>query len=115
METIDRIVAEVPPEEQQRVRHRLADVLRCVVSQKLLPKIGGGRQLAKEVLWVDSSARAAIKNDNVGEVYQMMWEGGKQGQTTLEQDLYRLIRKRKIKPEDAMDYANNKKRLNRLA
>ncbi|MFB6229655.1 MAG: type IV pilus twitching motility protein PilT [Salinibacter sp.] len=115
METIDRIVAEVPPEEQQRVRHRLADVLRCVVSQKLLPKIGGGRQLAKEVLWVDSSARAAIKNDNVGEVYQMMWEGGKQGQTTLEQDLYRLVRKRKIKPEDAMDYANNKKRLNRLA
>ncbi|MFB6098869.1 MAG: type IV pilus twitching motility protein PilT, partial [Salinibacter sp.] len=86
METIDRIVAEVPPEEQQRVRHRLADVLRCVISQQLLPKIGGGRQMAKEVLWVDSSARAAIKNDNVGEVYQMMWEGGNQGQTTLEQD-----------------------------
>jgi len=114
METIDRIVAEVPPEEQQRVRHRLADVLRCVISQQLLPKVGGGRQMAKEVLWVDSSARAAIKNDNVGEVYQMMWEGGQDGQTTLEQDLYRLVRKRKIKPEHAMDYANNKKRLKRL-
>jgi len=114
METIDRIVAEMPPDEQQRVRHRLADVLRCVVSQKLLPKIGGGRQLAKEVLWLDSSARAAIKNDNVGEVYQMMWQGGNQGQTTLEQDLYRLTRKNKIEAEDAMDYANNKKRLRRL-
>ena len=114
METIDRIVAEVPTDEQERVRHRLADVLRCVVSQKLLPKIGGGRQLAKEVLWVDASARAAIKNDNVGEVYQMMWQGGKQGQTTLEQDLYKLVRKRKIEPETAMDYANNKKRLRRL-
>jgi len=114
METIDRIVAEVPPTEQERVRHRLADVLRCVISQQLLPKIGGGRQMAKEVLWVDSSARAAIKNDNVGEVYQMMWEGGQQGQTTLEQDLYRLARTRKIEPEHAMDYANNKKRLRRL-
>ena len=114
METIDRIVAEVPTDEQERVRHRLADVLRCVVSQKLLPKIGGGRQLAKEVLWVDASAPAAIKNDNVGEVYQMMWQGGKQGQTTLEQDLYKLVRKRKIEPETAMDYANNKKRLRRL-
>ncbi len=114
METIDRIVAEVPPEEQERVRHRLADVLRCVISQQLLPKVGGGRQMAKEVLWVDASARAAIKNDNVGEVYQMMWEGGQDGQTTLEQDLYRLVRKRKIKPEHAMDYANNKKRLRRL-
>lgn len=114
VETIDRIIAEVPPQEQQRVRHRLADVLRCVVSQKLPPKIGGGRQLTKEVLWVDSSARAAIKNDNVQEVYQMMWEGGTQGQTTLEQDLYRLTRKRKIEPETAVDYANNKKRLRRL-
>ena len=114
METIDRIVAEVPPEEQQRVRHRLADVLQCVISQQLLPKIGGGRQMVKEVLRVDASARAAIKNDNVGEVYQMMWEGGQDGQTTLEQDLYRLARKRKIKPEHAMDYANNKKRLRRL-
>jgi len=114
METIDRIVAEVPPDEQERVRHRLGDVLRCVISQKLLPKIGGGRQLAKEVLWVDSSARAAIKNDNTGEVYQMMWQGGKQGQTTLEQDLHRLVRKNKIKPETALDYANNKKRLRRL-
>jgi Tfp pilus assembly protein, pilus retraction ATPase PilT len=114
METIDRIVAEVPPSEQERVRHRLADVLRCVVSQQLLPKIGGGRQMAKEVLWVGSPARAAIKNDNVGEVYQMMWQGGDEGQTTLEQDLYRLTRKRKIEPEAAMDYANNKKRLRRL-
>ncbi|MFP4228546.1 MAG: type IV pilus twitching motility protein PilT, partial [Salinivenus sp.] len=114
METIDRIVAEVPTHEQERVRVRLADTLRCVISQQLLPKIGGGRQLAKEVLWLDASARAAIKNDNVGEVYQMMWQGGKQGQTTLEQDLYRLVRKRKIEPQVALDYANNKKRLRRL-
>jgi twitching motility protein PilT len=114
METIDRIVAEVPPEEQERVRHRLADVLRCVVSQQLLPKIGGGRQLVKEVLWVDASARAAIKNDNVGEVYQMMWQSGDEGMTTLEQDLYRLVRKKKVEPRVAMDRANNKNRLRRL-
>ena len=114
METIDRIVAQMPPHEQERVRHRLADVLRCVISQELCPKVGGGRQLAKEVLWVDASARAAIKNDNVGEIYQMMWESGQEGQTTLEQDLYRLVRKRKITPETAFDFANNKKRLKRL-
>lgn len=114
METIDRIVGEMPPHEQERVRLRLADVLRCVISQKLCPKVGGGRILAKEVLWVDASARAAIKNGNVGELYQMMWEGGKKGQTTLEQDLYRLVRQRKIKRETAVDFANNKKRLARL-
>jgi twitching motility protein PilT len=110
IETIDRIIAEIPPNEQERVRHRLADVLKCVVSQKLLPKRGGGRQLAKEVLMLGNSAQAAIKNDNVGEVYQMMWEE----QNTLEQDLYRLGRARKITASHALDYANNKKRLRRL-
>ena len=114
METIDRVVAEYPPNEQERVRVRLADVLRCVISQKLLPKIGGGRVLAKEVLWMTSSARAAIKNENINEIYQMMWEGGNLGQTTLEQDLFRLVRQREVTPEDALDFANNKKRLKRL-
>ncbi len=114
VESIDRIIGEYPSDEQERVRNRLADVLRCVVSQKLCPRIGGGRVLAKEVLWMTPSARAAIKNDNTGEIYQMMWEGGNQGMITLEQDLYRLARQRLITPETAFDYANNKRRLKQL-
>ncbi len=114
IETIDRIVAEYPTEEQDRVRHRLADVLRCVVSQKLLPAVGGGRVLAKEVLWMIPSARAAIKNGNVGEIYQMIWQGTDQGMTTLEQDLTRLVRNGDITLDVAMSYANNKRRLLQL-
>jgi twitching motility protein PilT len=114
VESIDRILGEYPPSEQERVRLRLADVLRCVVSQKLCPKIGGGRVLAKEVLWVTSAARAAIKNANQGEIYQMMWEGTNLGMTTLEQDLVRLVHLRKITPETAFSYANNKRRLQQL-
>lgn len=111
VETIDRIVAEYPSEEQDRIRYRLADVLRCVVSQKLLPAVGGGRVLAKEVLWMTSSSRAAIKNKNTHELYQMMWEGGDQGMITLEQDLLRLAHIGDITPETAVGYANNKRRL----
>jgi twitching motility protein PilT len=114
VESIDRIVAEYPPSEQPRIRIRLADVLRCIVSQKLLPKVGGGRVLAKEVLWVTSPARAAIKNDNSSEIYQMMWEGWNNGQITLEQDLYRLMRQGLITPEVALDHANNKRRFQQL-
>lgn len=114
VESIDRIIAEYPPHEQERVRNRLADVLRCVVSQKLCPKVGGGRVLAKEVLWMLPSARAAIKNDNTSEIYQMMWEGGSHGQITMEQDLFRLVRQRLITPDTAMNYANNKRRLQQL-
>ena len=115
VESVARIVAEYPHEEQERVRNRLADVLRCVVSQKLLPKIGGGRVLAKEVLWVTPSVRAAMKNNNLEEIYQMMWEGRAQGQHTLEQDLFRLVKQRQIEGHVAMDYCNNKKRLQQLS
>lgn len=114
IETVDRIIAEVPTGEQNRIRNRLGDVLQCVISQKLLPKIGGGRQMAKEILWMDASSRAAIKNDNVEEVYQHMWEGGEKDEITLEQDLYQLAQTRLIEPSTALDYANNKKRLKRL-
>ena len=114
VESIDRIIGEYPANEQERVRNRLADVLRCVISQKLCPKLGGGRVLVKEVLWMTSAARAAIKNDNSGEIYQMMWEGAASGQTTLEQDLLRLARQRLISPDTAMGYANNKRRMQQL-
>lgn len=114
VESLDRIIAEYPHEEQDRIRMRLADVLSCVVSQKLAPRIGGGRVLVKEVLWVTPSVRAAILNGNTGEIYQMMWEGGKQGMITLEQDLVRLVRERKVTPEIARQYANNKRRLAQL-
>ena len=56
-------------------------------------------------------ARAAIKNKNTHEIYQMMWEGTDQGMQTLEQDLLRLMRTGDITPETALSYANNKRRL----
>ncbi|HET6568181.1 MAG TPA: type IV pilus twitching motility protein PilT [Rhodothermales bacterium] len=114
VESIERMLGEYPPDEQERVRNRLADVLRCVVSQKLAPKVGGGRVLCKEVLWMTSSAKAAIKNNNAGEIYQMMWEGGQSGQTTMEQDLFRLLRQGLITPETAMSFANNKRRMQQI-
>lgn len=114
IETIDRVVAEYRSDEQERIRNRLADVLRCVISQKLLPVVGGGRVLAKEVLWMTPSSRAAIKNGNTGEIYQMIWEGSDQGMITMEQDLLRLVRNGEIMPEVALGYANNKRRLLQL-
>jgi len=114
VESLDRIIAEYPHEEQDRIRMRLADVLSCSVSQKLAPRIGGGRVLVKEVLWVTPSVKAAILNGNTGEIYQMMWESNGHGQTTLEQDLAKLLKQGLISAETAMDYANNKRRLKQL-
>lgn len=114
VESIDRIIAECPTSVQERVRMRLADVLTVIISQKLVPDTNGRLQLAKEVLLVNSSVRAAIKNNNTGEIYQMIFESGSEGMTTIEQDLYRLYRLRRISKENAINFANNKKRLGEL-
>lgn len=114
VETIDRIIGEVPPIEQERVRTRLADVLSCVVSQKLVPSLDGKLVLAKEVVVSTPSVSAAIKNNNTGEIYQMMAESADIGMTTLEQDLKRLYLLKKISLENALIAANNKRRFQQL-
>jgi twitching motility protein PilT len=114
VETIDRIIAECPTEEQERVRNRLADVLQVVISQKLLPAIDGRLILAKEVLLVTTSVRAAIRNRNVQEIYQMISENNRLGMITLEQDLVRLVNERLVDEKVALDYANNKRRFQEL-
>ena len=114
VETIDRIIGEVPPIEQERVRVRLADTLSCVMSQKLVPSLEGKLLLAKEVLVMIPSVRAAIKNNNTGEIYQMMAETGDVGMITLEQDLKRMYMQKRISLDNALVAANNKRRFQQL-
>jgi twitching motility protein PilT len=114
VESIDRIIGETPPIEQDRVRNRLADLLRCVISQKLIPSLDGKRVLAKEIMLGTPSVRAAIKNNNTSEIYQMISEGTELGMMSMEQDLKRLYLQKKISLENAMNYANNKRRLQQL-
>lgn len=114
VESIDRIVAEVPTGEQERVRFRLADTLRCVISQKLVPTLKGDRILAKEILLMNPSVRSAILNNNIGEIYQMISQGLKDGMRTIEQDLVKLFLDKKISLSTAMNYSNNKRRVEQI-
>ncbi|HHV36913.1 MAG TPA: Flp pilus assembly complex ATPase component TadA [Candidatus Cloacimonetes bacterium] len=114
LDSIHRIVAEFPPDSQERVRNRLADVLRVCMSQKLVPTVDGKLTLAKELLSVDSSVQAAIRNKNIGEIYQMMIEGKKMGMITMEQDLKNLFQRGIINQYTAMNYSNNKRRMQQL-
>ncbi len=113
-ESIERIIAEVNPTEQERVRNRLADVMVSVISQKLVPSLDGKRVMAKEVLIVTPSVKAAIKNNNVGEIYMMINQGGQLGMLTMEQDLKRLYLQKRISLETAITYANNNTRIQQL-
>lgn len=114
VESIDRIIGEVPPVEQERVRNRFADVCKLVISQKLIPSLDGKRVAAREIMIMNASVRAAIKNGNTGEIYQMIQESNDIGMQTMEQDLKRLYVQKKISLENAMNYANNKKRMQQI-
>ncbi len=114
VETIDRIIGEVPPVEQERVRLRLADTLSMIMSQKLVPSLEGKLLLAKEIMVMTPPVRAAIKNNNTGEIYQMMAESADLGMITLEQDLKRMYMAKKISLENALVNANNKRRFQQI-
>src|SRR5690606_41724701 len=66
VESLDRMVAQYPHAEQDRIRIRPGDVLRCVVSPKPAPRVGGGRGLATEGLWATADVQTASLNGNTG-------------------------------------------------
>ncbi len=76
IDSVHRIVAEFPPEEQERIRTRLADLLTVIISQKLVPTVDGKLVMAKEILSVDSSSQAAIRNKKRGR--DLPNDGGRQ-------------------------------------
>lgn len=114
VESIDRILGETPAAEQERVRERLANLLICVISQKLVNTVEGRLHLAKEVMVSNSAIRAAIRKNNTEEIYQVIQQSNAEGMITMEQDLARLYKKRLISYNEAINNANNKKRFEDL-
>lgn len=111
VESLHRIIAEFPPNEQDRVRMRLADTVKVIISQKLVPNREGQLTLAKEILSSNASIQAAIRNKNINEIYQMITQGKKDGMITIEQDLANLAQKGIITTNTALNYANSRKRV----
>ena len=79
-----------------------------------MPSLDRKRVLVKEIMIATPSVKAAIKNNNTGEIYQMMSESGELGMLTMEQDLKRLYLAKKISLETAINFANNKRRLQQI-
>ena len=113
-ESIDRILGETQPMEQTRIRERLADVLICVISQKLIPSLDEKVILSKEVLVATPAVKTAIRNNNTDEIYQLIYQSGHVGMMTMEQDLVNLYRNEKISYQEAYSNANHKKRFEDL-
>ena len=103
VQTINRIIDVFPPHQQSQVRAQLSFVLEGVVSQQLIPKIGGGRVVGLEVMVPNAAIRNLIREDKIHQIYSTMQSGqSKYGMQTLNQSLYELYVKKQISYEDCI-------------
>lgn len=113
-ESINRIVDSFPTNQQEQVRVSLSFSLQAIVSQALIPKIGGGRVMALEVMICTPAIRALIRDDKVHQMYSMIQSGQKYGMKTMNQSLSELYTTGKISLNDAMSYSPNTQELGEM-
>ncbi len=107
--TIDRIIGVFPKIEEQAIRTRLSQSFRRIISQRLLPKVGGGRIAAIEILTANSRTREYIeKGEKEGRsITDAMNDGELEGMQTFDAVLEKFIRDGSVKKEIALGYATN--------
>lgn len=110
--TIDKLVEAFPPDEQQQVRGGLAESLKLIVSQVLVPRADGqGRIAAYEVMMSSSSVRSLIRDGKTFQLASTMTIGRSIGMQTLDGSLEERVRAGLITQDVAMQFAQSKENL----
>jgi len=109
-QTINRILGMFSTEEENQIRIRLADTIRWIVGQRLLPKIGGGRVAAFEVMRSNIRVKDSILNgESEGKTfYEIIQQGAAFGMSTFDDFIVQLYEQGLISQETAMAYASRK-------
>lgn len=104
--TIDRIIDIFPPYAQQQIRMQLADILKGVISQQLVPqKTLKGRCVALEIMLTNTAVANLIREEKTHQIYSQIQTGMVQGMRTMEASLAQLYNEGKITLETASYYA----------
>ncbi|RYZ03647.1 MAG: type IV pilus twitching motility protein PilT [Myxococcales bacterium] len=109
--TIDRIIDQYPPEQQEQIRVMLANSLKGVIAQMLCRKIGGGRVAALEVMFGVPAIANLIREKKVFQINSIMQTGRKQGMCLMNDSLFKLVKDGVVAPEEALAKANDKANL----
>lgn len=99
IQTVDRIIDIFPPHQQAQVRSQLSMLLTAVISQRLLPKIGGGRIAARELLIRNSAVSNLIRENKISQLKSVMEMHSKNGMITLDSHLKELYKSGEIDKE----------------
>jgi twitching motility protein PilT len=113
-ESINRIIDVFPSHQQSQVRAQLAFCLEGIVTQTLLPKIGGGRVMAAEILVMTGAIRALIRDDKIHQIYSSMQAGKKFGMQTMNDALYQLYVTKQVTADDCLRASSDQGELMRM-
>ncbi len=114
-QSVDRIVDVFPAHQQQQIRTQLAETLRGVVTQQLIPAAPGGRVVAAEVLIVTHAVRTLIREGKTHQIETSMQSGAAQGMQTMDACLAQLVSDGRVSLEVALDHCHDEDQLRRLA
>ncbi len=114
-QTINRILGMFEQDEQPQIRNRLADTIRWVVSQRLMPRIGGGRIAALEILRTSLRIKDLILNGETEDktFYGVVTDGATRGMRTFDQHLLELFETGLITEEVALAYSSHRSEIMR--
>ena len=104
-QTIDRIIDVFPSHQQGQIRQQLASVLKAVVSQRLVPKIHGGRTAAIELLFNNAAVANLIRDAKVFQIDSIIQTNVVAGMMLMESHLLDLHKQNVISKETALNYA----------
>jgi twitching motility protein PilT len=110
-QTIDRIVDVFPAHQQNQIRSQLANVLLGVISQRLVPRVGGGRIPAVEVMIKNHAVENLIRENRAYQIDSVIETSLKEGMISLDRSLSQMVQKGLITIDDAFAFSNNREYL----
>jgi twitching motility protein PilT len=113
-QSMDRIIDVFPPYQQQQIRVQLSNILQGVISQRLIPEIGGGRVAAAELLFSTPAVRNIIREGKTHQLDAVIQTGAEQGMITMDKALATLVKQGRISADEARGYAIDVEELNKL-
>ena len=113
-QSIDRMIDVFPPHQQPQIRAQLSNILVAICSQRLVPKIGGGRVVAAEILVGTPAVRNIIREGKTHQLDAVIQTGAEFGMQAMDKHLVQLIHEGTISYDEARNVAVDVEELDRL-
>lgn len=105
--TIDRIIDVFPPQQQRQIRVQLSQILKTVISQQLLPAVGGGMVPAFEIMHRNNAVSTMIRDSRIHQIDSVIQTSAAEGMIGMDESILRLFRSGRITAETALLHAMN--------